>query len=92
MAAAIKQVTGDATVRAGRVTLDRDDAQGYLASLLKHLNVPASSQSLVFSKTSFQRERISPRTPRALYFNDDVYVGSVHEGKAVEIAGVKIEQ
>ncbi|MBV9507190.1 MAG: hypothetical protein JO323_19520, partial [Acidobacteriia bacterium] len=27
---------------------------------------------------------ISPQHPRALYFNDDVYVGQVHEGKVLE--------
>src|SRR5436305_13113394 len=53
-------------IDAGRVKLDREDARGYLPSLLKHLNVPVSSQSLVFSKTSFQRDRISPKNPRAL--------------------------
>jgi hypothetical protein len=47
--------------------------------------VPVDSQTLVFSKTSFQYKKISPEHPRALYFNDDVYVGSVHEGKAIEI-------
>ena len=30
-----------------------------------------SSQSLVFSNTSLQAERISPPRPRALYFNED---------------------
>lgn len=74
---------------AGRVKLDRDDAQGYLGSFLKHLNIPASSQSLVFSKTSFQRDRISPRTPRALYFNDDVYVGYVPGGDVLEVAAAE---
>jgi hypothetical protein len=41
---------------------------------------------LVFSKTSFQRERISPRTPRALYFNDDVYVGFIPGAPLMEIS------
>ena len=49
------------------------------------LEIPVSSQTLVFSKTSFQYRKISPQTPRALYFNDDVYVGKVHDGKAIEI-------
>ncbi|MFM8728714.1 MAG: hypothetical protein ACKON9_26750, partial [Planctomycetaceae bacterium] len=48
---------------------------GYLRSLLTELQVPVQSQALVFSKTSLQLRRISPRTPRALYFSDDVYVG-----------------
>ncbi len=41
---------------------------------------------LVFSKTSFQRQRIAPRTPRALYFNDDVYVGYCSDGDVMEIS------
>ncbi len=43
-----------------------------------------SSQTLVFSKTSFQYPEISPAAPRALYYNDDVYVGQVHAGRFVE--------
>jgi hypothetical protein len=70
---------------AGETTLDFDDRQGYLRSVLAQLNIPVSSQTLVFSKTSFQYKKISPQTPRALYFNDDVYIGFVHDGKAIEV-------
>jgi hypothetical protein len=69
----------------GKTTLQYEPAHGYLESVLKLLKVPVDSQTLVFSKTSFQYKKISPEHPRALYFNDDVYVGSVHEGKAIEI-------
>lgn len=72
----------------GEITLRREGERGYLASLLRHLGVPLSSQTLVFSKTSFQRERISPLTPRALYFNDEVYVGWVQGGPVVEVSAV----
>jgi hypothetical protein len=41
---------------------------------------------LVFSKTSLQRHRIGPRTPRAIYFNDDVYVGFCRRGDVLEIS------
>jgi hypothetical protein len=61
---------------------------GYLLSVLEHLNVPLSSQMLVFSKTSSQQPRISPATPRALYFSDSVYVGWVHGGDFLELAAV----
>ena len=61
---------------------------GYLRDLLKVLEVPESSQSLVFSKTSLQRHRISPKTPRAVYFNDDVYVGFCLRGDVLEISAV----
>ncbi len=68
------------------VTLKHNGEHGYLESVLKELNIPASSQTLVFSKTSFQRDLISPKRPRALYFSDDVYVGWVQQGDILEIA------
>jgi hypothetical protein len=68
--------------------LVHEDQFGYLRSLLVELDVPVSSQMLVFSKTSLQRQRISPRTPRALYFNDDVYVGYCQQGEVLEISAV----
>jgi len=61
---------------------------GYLPSILNLLHIGISSQVLVFSKTSFQASRISPRTPRALYFNDSTSVGFVRGGDVVEIATV----
>jgi hypothetical protein len=36
--------------------------------LLRELHIPVESQTLVFSKTSFQRPRIRPEQPRAIYF------------------------
>jgi hypothetical protein len=69
----------------GKATLQYDPQFGYLKSVLKLLDIPVDSQTLVFSKTSFQYKKISPEHPRALYYNDDVYVGRVHEGKAIEI-------
>lgn len=69
----------------GKRKLKYKPKYGYLKSVLKLLKVPVDSQTLVFSKTSFQYKKISPEHPRALYFNDDVYVGKVHDGKAIEI-------
>ena len=69
----------------GKQKLKYEPKFGYLKSVLKLLKVPVDSQTLVFSKTSFQYKKISPEHPRALYFNDDVYVGKVHDGKAIEI-------
>ena len=69
----------------GKASLVYEPEHGYLRSVLQLLHVPIASQTLVFSKTSFQYPKISPEHPRALYYNDDVYVGSVHEGKAIEI-------
>ena len=72
----------------GQVTLARDGEHGYLDAVLRELKIPPSSQTLVFSKTSFQRNIISPTRPRALYFNDDTYVGYVPGGDVIEIASV----
>jgi hypothetical protein len=76
----------DQRLSGGRTTLAFDSAHGYLRAVLQELDIPASSQSLVFSKTSFQRQWISPRSPRAIYFNDDVYLGWVQGGEVLEVA------
>src|SRR3954454_11783822 len=75
-------------IQTDKVVLNHDEAHGYLRSVLKELNVPISSQTLVFSKSSFQLSQISPDAPRAVYFNDDVYVGWVNHGQFIEIAEV----
>lgn len=75
-------------IDAGRATLARDPDHGYLRPLLDRMGVPVSSQVLVFSKTSFQAARISPRAPRAVYFADDLYVGWVQGGDVLEISSV----
>jgi hypothetical protein len=72
-------------IEQGKAHLVYDKDHGYLKSVLSLLKIPVNSQTLVFSKTSFQYPKISPDHPRALYYNDDVYVGSVHDGKAIEI-------
>ena len=69
-----------------------DDGTGYLRSVLHALDVPIESQVMVFSKTSFQAPRIAPRTPRALYFNDEVTVGFVQTGDVVEITSLDPRQ
>lgn len=70
----------------GQQRLERDEKQGYLRALLKALDVPESSQTLVFSRTSLQRSKIGPWRPRAIYFNDDVYVGFCQGGEVVEVS------
>jgi hypothetical protein len=75
-------------IDSGKVKLAHDERFGYLPALLRELKVPRSSQTLVFSKTSLQRNRIAPRTPRALYFGDDVYVGYCQNGKVLEVTAV----
>jgi hypothetical protein len=73
---------------AGRARLRHDEEHGFVKAVLRELDVPLSSQVLVFSKTSLQRQRIGPKTPRAVYFNDDVYVGFCLHGDVVEISAV----
>jgi hypothetical protein len=75
-------------IDAGETTLEYDDAHGYLPAVLRALDVPVASQGLVFSRTSLQVDRIAPWTPRAVYFNDGVYVGWVQGGPIMEIASV----
>jgi hypothetical protein len=72
----------------GKATLTYEKGPGYLRSLLRELNVPQSSQMLVFSKTSLQRHRIAPSRPRAVYFGDDVYVGYCQRGDVLEVTAI----
>jgi hypothetical protein len=78
-------------LESGKVQLEYEEHFGYLRAVLRELRVPAASQMLVFSKTSLQRQRIAPRTPRALYFNDDTYVGFCHGGDMLELSAVDPE-
>ncbi|MBI2479517.1 MAG: hypothetical protein HYV60_13045 [Planctomycetia bacterium] len=77
---------------AGELTLKHDEHYGYLPSVLDALNVPKSSQMLVFSQTSFQLRRIAPSHPRAVYFTDDTYVGWVQDGDVLEMSTVDPRQ
>ncbi|MEO7650244.1 MAG: hypothetical protein ABIZ80_07230 [Bryobacteraceae bacterium] len=73
-------------IDSGAVKLSYDETRGYLPAILSALQIPVSSQVLVFSKTSFQFMRITPQTPRSIYFGDNVYVGWVPGGEVVEIS------
>lgn len=73
-------------VDSGKIRLDYEDGYQYLRSILKTLDVPVSSQALVFSKTSLQSGRISPTNPRAIFFGDDVYVGWVRGSSLLEVS------
>ena len=79
-----------ADFESGKRQLDKSSGRAFIASLLEHLDVPASSQLLVFSRTSLQTRKISGSNPRALYFNEDVYVGYIPGGK-VEIISLDPE-
>jgi hypothetical protein len=75
----------------GAVHLNFESSYGYLRSTLEALNIPIESQLAVFSKTSLQAERISPRTPRTIFFNDSVTVAWMRDG-FIEIAAQDPQQ
>jgi hypothetical protein len=70
---------------AAELELDPRPGIGYMPALLRELGVPVESQLLVYSKTSLQQRLITPEQPRAIYFRDDVVLGTVHGG-VIEIA------
>ena len=80
-------------IEKGDVTLAFDaPPRGYLASVLKALDIPASSQTLVFSENSLQRSHISQRTPRAIYFNDTVAVAWAKGAETIEVTALDATQ
>ena len=80
-------------LESGKVKLDyAPNGWGYLPAILKQLGINTDSQILVFSRTSIQTSHISPRTPRAIYFNDDTAVGYVQEGDVLEISAIDPKQ
>ncbi|HZM01579.1 MAG TPA: hypothetical protein VFC44_01025 [Candidatus Saccharimonadales bacterium] len=76
----------EAGIITGKVKLAGTDRQ-VVQTLLRLLHVPIASQLLVFSKTSFQKDIISPDHPRALYYTDNCYVGWV-PGGLVEVVAI----
>lgn len=76
----------EAKLASGALRLEGNERQ-VVRGLLSALGIPETSQMLVFSKTSFQKDRINPAHPRALYFSDEVYVGWC-PGGLVEIAAM----
>lgn len=79
-------------VEDGTVTLRDDGSGGYLRSVLEALQVPVSSQSVVFSKTSLQQHYISPSNPRAIYFSDNVIVAFIRNAPLLELAALDSHQ
>jgi hypothetical protein len=80
-------------VQRGETTLDATSEKAFLTSVLRELKIPVESQVLVFSKTSLQNSHISPRTPRAVYFNEECYLGWVQGAHGVmELIGMDGER
>lgn len=79
-----------ADLESRKLVLDESSELGFLRSLLAKLDVPVSSQMLVFSTTSLQLRFIRQDNPRALYFNDNIHVGYIPGGR-VEIVSLDPE-
>ncbi|HYE74336.1 MAG TPA: hypothetical protein VEF04_13440 [Blastocatellia bacterium] len=79
-------------IDSGQVKLDYEPQFGWLQSVLQQLGIAKESQILTFGKTSFQAPLISPRKPRAIYFNDKVSVGFVRTGDVLEFASLDPNQ
>ncbi|NQV24849.1 MAG: hypothetical protein HQ518_10820 [Rhodopirellula sp.] len=86
--------SGDAVAELGRqlasgkARLNADAQSGYLLSVLELLGVPLESQILVYSKTARAPELVSPKTPRAIFFNDEVSVAWIPESRELELTAV----
>jgi hypothetical protein len=76
----------NADLQRGAVQLAFDPVQGYLPSILQALRLSAASQLLIFTRSSVQAPRISPRNPRALYFDDTVTLGFIPGAEFLEFA------
>lgn len=74
--------------RSGEQLQRQEGPLGFLPDLLARTGLRDESQMVVFSKTSFQADVISPKNPRAIYFGDDFTVAYVPGGRSLEIAAV----
>jgi hypothetical protein len=90
-----ERIPADNAIARLQARLDRGEAKlefhpprGYLDSLLAALGIDPSSQTLVYSKTSLQVGSISAAKPRAIYFDDDTYVGWVQGGENLELGAM----
>ncbi|MEM7147413.1 MAG: hypothetical protein AAF591_20020 [Verrucomicrobiota bacterium] len=73
-------------IQNGEPLLNKPSGRENLLELLELLDIPKESQILVYSKTSAQNGLISPKTPRAIYFNENTYIGWVPGGNIETIS------
>jgi hypothetical protein len=73
--------------QAGRLPAFSGEPREQLVALLEALQVSQGSQLLAYSATSLQSGLILPSNPRAIYFNEEVYVGYVPGGR-LEVAAI----
>lgn len=81
----LRQEDPVARLLSGGYDLEGATREARLGALLDRLGIDAASQTLVFSKTSFQNASIAPGRARALYFDDRVHVGYVRGSDLVEL-------
>ena len=72
-------------VQRGEVIINEKPGKPLVERFLKELQLHKDTQVLVFSKTSLQRRAVSHSNPRAIYFNESVYLGWMPNGR-IEIA------
>lgn len=72
-------------VQQGEVQIKEPNGKPLVERLLRELGLDRDTQVLVFSRTSLQRREVSYSNPRALYFNESVYLGWMPDGR-IEIA------
>ena len=72
-------------IQRGEVVITEANGKPLVERFLKELKLDKDTQVLVFSKTSLQRRAVSYNNPRALYFNESVYLGWMPNGR-IEIA------
>ncbi len=79
-------------LKSGELSLQYREQRGYLDDLLEKLDITPESQLLIFSPTSLQHKLISPDKPRAVYFNDDTYIGFVQNSNIIEVTTIDEKQ
>jgi len=87
-----RAATLNEALASGAKTLQRDAQTGYLKSVLDAFDISIDSQLLVFSKTGVQATFTSPKSPRALYYDQSVVVGYIPTAPVIEIASDDAQQ
>lgn len=71
---------------AGEFDFGTESGLPLVKKMLKALDIPESSQVIVFSQTSLQRSLISSENPRAMFFNEDTHLAWMPGGKVEVIS------
>lgn len=69
----------------GMIALPQEDDLAAMRQVLRELGIHESSQTLVFSRTSVQKDLIRPSNPRAIFFHDEAYAAWM-PGGSMELA------